>query len=616
TTLDGGSSTVLNNDTGLGDTPVTVSLVTGPTQSAAFTLNADGTFSYTHNGSQNFTDSFSYRVIDNDGQSADAMVDINVTANNHPPIASDINIHVLEDTVYTGTLPAASDENGDAVTYQLDSGSAHGSVLVNVDGSFSFAPEANYNGTDSFGYSVSDGNGGSSSYMVAIDVVAVNDNPVITSHTENDNVILTFEENNLIVTTVTADDPDNDTTTFAIDAGTDLGLFNIDLDSGVLTFIKAPDAENPLDSDQDNIYLVQVLVSDGNGGTDRQSFTIKVTDVDEFDVGLVIDILDDPDVVSLSTEVDDVVGIVAYAEDLDITNSRITYTLDENANGLFAIDPSSGVVTLTSITKPQDFSQFDITVRATSDDGSYSLKSFNICMNRVVDIIPEPEVPHLDEIIFDLGPMEPQDLSVSDVIIEEQEEIEEVPQPAREDQIVAISEIEQDVIEQDVIERFSTALFGSESRNNFQFDYHKARLTPVPVAPNELPTFNTVSSDLLEVPATIWNLLDSMNQEMSDHQGQQVANDGLVFQTATFSTLTLSAGYVAWLLRAGVLSASLLSFTPLWRQIDPLPVLSAHARRRDDDQDDIPDDDPDEKRLAKLFDRKNKLKKQNTPRQR
>ena len=57
TLLDGGAASVLANDTGLGDTPVTVALVTGPTQSAAFTLNADGTFSYTHNGSENFSDS-------------------------------------------------------------------------------------------------------------------------------------------------------------------------------------------------------------------------------------------------------------------------------------------------------------------------------------------------------------------------------------------------------------------------------------------------------------------------------------------------------------------------------------------------------------------------------
>ncbi|MCU7815841.1 MAG: tandem-95 repeat protein, partial [Candidatus Thiodiazotropha sp. (ex Rostrolucina anterorostrata)] len=425
TTLDGGSSTVLNNDTGLGDTPVTVSLVTGPTQSAGFTLNADGTFSYTHNGTENFTDSFTYRVTDNDGQSSDAVVHINVTANNNPPVASDVSIQVEEDTVYTGTLPTASDSNGDAVTYQLESGSTHGSVMVNVDGGFSYTPEVNYNGTDRFRYSISDGNGGISSYTVTINVAAVNDNPVIISHTENENVILSLEENTSIVTTVAADDPDNDAITFAIDAGTDLGLFNIDPDSGVLTFIKAPDAENPLDSDRDNIYLVQVLVSDGNGGTDRQSFTIEVTDVDEFDVGLVVDMEDDPNIVRLSGEADNTAGIVAYAEDLDATNNRITYSLDENAEGLFVINPSSGVVSLTSMAEPQHIAQFDITVRATSDDGSYSLQSFSITLSRVVEEIPEPEVPHLDEIIFDLGPTEPQNLPVVEESIEEPQEIEE-----------------------------------------------------------------------------------------------------------------------------------------------------------------------------------------------
>ena len=37
-------------------------------QHGSLTLNADGTFSYTHDGSENFTDSFTYRVSDDDGQ--------------------------------------------------------------------------------------------------------------------------------------------------------------------------------------------------------------------------------------------------------------------------------------------------------------------------------------------------------------------------------------------------------------------------------------------------------------------------------------------------------------------------------------------------------------------
>ncbi|MES9849037.1 MAG: hypothetical protein ABW145_11665 [Candidatus Thiodiazotropha sp.] len=163
-----------------------------------------------------------------------------------------------------------------------------------------------------------------------------------------------------------------------------------------------------------------------------------------------------------------------------------------------------------------------------------------------------------------------------------------------------------DDIERPAIERLSPSLFSGDSRNSYRYDYYQARLTPVPVAPDELPAFDTSIGELIEVPEAIWHLLDSMNSEMSEHQGQQTSTDRIVVQSATFSTIALSAGYVAWLLRAGVLSASLLSFMPLWRQIDPLPVLSAHAKRRDVDQDHPPDEDPDEKRLAKLFDRKKK----------
>ncbi|MEW8118199.1 MAG: Ig-like domain-containing protein [Candidatus Thiodiazotropha sp.] len=617
TTLVGGSSTVLNNDTGLGDTPVTVSLVADVTY-GTLTLNGDGTFSYTHDGSGIFSDSFTYRITDNDGQTSDTTVTINVISNNNPPEASDINFSVLEDNVYTGNLPAAVDDDGDTVTYRLESNPVHGSITLEADGGFSYTPDADYHGADSFIYSVSDGNGGNNSYLVEIDVVSVNDSPVITSHGENENVLLSLEENATLVTMVTADDPENDALSFTIDGGADLGLFSIDPMSGELVFSHAPDMENPLDADQDNLYQVQVLVSDGNGGTDRQSFTIEVTDVDEFDVGLLMDVEDAPDAISLSDSFDDGVGITVWAEDPDSSQNRITYSLDDDSNGLFAIDPASGTITLASTVENRDASQFEITVRATSEDGSYSLHTFHIAINRVIDTAPEPEQPYLDDIILDLNPEEPvesqattdkagpsqQPPTVVDAVSEEL---------SSEDQEASLStgteertRVVIDDIERPAIERLSPSLFSEDSLNSYRYDYYQARLTPVAVAPKELPAFDTSIGELIEVPEAIWQLLDSMNSEMSEHQREEVSSDKITVQNATFGTLALSAGYVAWLLRAGVLSASLLSFTPLWRQIDPLPVLSAHAKRRDEDQDHPPEEDPEEKRLAKLFDRKKK----------
>jgi VCBS repeat-containing protein len=613
TTLVGGSATVLNNDTGLSDTPVSISLVSDVTN-GTLTLNNDGTFFYTHDGSENFSDSFTYRVTDNDGQMADATVSVTITPVNTSPVASDIGISVLEDSVFTGALPTANDGDGDSITYRLDIDPGHGSVTVDEDGGFSYLPDADFHGADSFVYSVNDGNGGVNSYLVEVDVVSVNDAPTITGHDEAESVLLSSEENNRVVTTISAVDPENDNLTFSIDGGIDLGLFSIDSVSGELVFLNTPDRESPLDSDQDNLYRVDVLVSDGNGGIDRQAFTIEVTDVDEFDVGLLVDIEDSPDMISLSSSVNDEVGITAWAEDRDSSNNLVTYSLDEDADGLFAINPSTGVVTLVSSLENPDASQYKVTVRASSEDGSYSLHTFSIALNRVVEPPSVPETPYLDDLIIDLDPPLPMEsdteagqmsaataLDTATESSQESEVSEEVLQTDQEEQ-------NQDLIETepDVLERFASAMFSSENRGHNNYNFLQARLTPTPASPGELPAFNTMSSELIEVPETIWSLLDVMGREMSEHRNEQASGDGIVLQSATVGTFVLSAGYVAWLLRAGVLSASLLSSMPLWRQVDPLPVLSARAKKREQQRVDLPDDDPEESRIVKLFERKNK----------
>ncbi|WP_193315752.1 cadherin-like domain-containing protein, partial [Janthinobacterium aquaticum] len=75
-------------------------------------------------------------------------------------------------------LPPASDVDGDTVTYTKASDPSHGTVTVNPDGSYSYAPTADYNGNDSFSYTISDGKGGSNTYVVNIVIDPVNDAPV------------------------------------------------------------------------------------------------------------------------------------------------------------------------------------------------------------------------------------------------------------------------------------------------------------------------------------------------------------------------------------------------------------------------------------------------------
>lgn len=100
-------------------------------------------------------------------------------ATNAPPIASDASLSTREDTQLTGSV-TASDPDGDLLTFSLGAAPAHGSALVQADGSFTYTPASNYNGIDSFTVLVDDGNGGTDTATVTINVDPVNDAPSFT----------------------------------------------------------------------------------------------------------------------------------------------------------------------------------------------------------------------------------------------------------------------------------------------------------------------------------------------------------------------------------------------------------------------------------------------------
>ncbi len=91
---------------------------------------------------------------------------------------------------------------------------------------------------------------------------------------------ISVPENTTAVTTLTASDPDGDTLTYSILGGVDQAHFVLDAASGLLSFVSAPDFEQPADADADNVYEVTVQVSDGLL-TATQSLLVTVTDVAE-----------------------------------------------------------------------------------------------------------------------------------------------------------------------------------------------------------------------------------------------------------------------------------------------------------------------------------------------
>ena len=175
---------VLANDSDVDGNPLTAVLVTGPVN-GSLTLNADGSLTYTPNVNFNGGDSFTYKATDGSADSNVATVSITVNPVNDAPVASNDSYNVNEDATLNvaalGVLGNDSDVDGDSLTAVLVSAPANGALTVNADGSFTYAPNANFFGSDSFTYKANDGSLDSNVATVSIAINPVNDAPVATN---------------------------------------------------------------------------------------------------------------------------------------------------------------------------------------------------------------------------------------------------------------------------------------------------------------------------------------------------------------------------------------------------------------------------------------------------
>ncbi|MBB2494787.1 retention module-containing protein, partial [Aquipseudomonas ullengensis] len=182
TILVGGATSVLANDSDADGDPLTATLVTGPTN-GSLTLNANGTFSYTHNGSETTSDSFTYKVNDGSVDGNTVTVNIGVTPVNDAPVANDDFYTINEDQTLVLPLPLNelvtndTDADGDSLRAYMISGASNGSFSV-VGSNVVFTPTPGFSGAASFTYGIYDGKGGTSTATVHITVNPVNDAPV------------------------------------------------------------------------------------------------------------------------------------------------------------------------------------------------------------------------------------------------------------------------------------------------------------------------------------------------------------------------------------------------------------------------------------------------------
>ena len=149
--------------------------------------NLDGTYTITPSANFNGSVTLSYSVTDGHGGSTPASLGYTVDAVNDAPAltsAQAVLAHGTEDTGYTVSqadlLTGFTDVDGDTLSIAGLSAN-NGTVTDNHDGTYTVTPTANFNGSVTLSYSVTDGHGGSTPASLGYTVDAVNDAPALTS---------------------------------------------------------------------------------------------------------------------------------------------------------------------------------------------------------------------------------------------------------------------------------------------------------------------------------------------------------------------------------------------------------------------------------------------------
>ncbi|MBV5322548.1 MAG: cadherin repeat domain-containing protein, partial [Ilumatobacteraceae bacterium] len=262
----------------------------------------------------------------------------------------------------------------------------YGTLIVGKSGDYIYIPGgANADNvpegahvSDDFTYTVKASNGILATQILSVAVTGTAVGDVAMS--DNDPSANTVAENAAIgtvvgITALGVDAGAGATVTYALtnDAG---GKFAIGAQSGVVTVASA------LDFEAASSQTITVKATSSDGSVASSDFTIDVTNVNE---PLVLSDSDpSANTVAEDAAIGTVVGVTALGVDAD-AGATVTYALTNDADGKFAIDAQSGVVTVAGTLDYETATSHTITVQATSSDGSEASSDFTIDVTNAND---------------------------------------------------------------------------------------------------------------------------------------------------------------------------------------------------------------------------------------
>ncbi|WP_425100643.1 Ig-like domain-containing protein [Tropicibacter sp. S64] len=365
---------VQGNDSDPDGDPLTTTAASSPANGSVV-VNGDGTITYTPNSGFSGTDSFDYTVTDGNGGTDSATVTVNVGgggggSGNGAPMAQNDSEATLVDTPITIFVQSNdSDPDGDPLATTGATTPANGSVVVNGDGSITYTPNAGFMGTDSFDYTISDGNGGFDTATVTVVVDDGSNTPPVAFDDTETTTVATPVTLDPTLNDLDAEDPTSALTVLSV--GTPANGTAVLNGNGTVTY-----TPNPGFTGTDSFTYE---LRDTGGLGDQGTVTVTVNPP----ANTAPDAIDD----SASTYIDAPVVIDVLGNDTDPESDPLTTTTATTpANGAVAVNPD-GTITYTPNAGFTGTDSFDYTI--TDGNGGTDTATVTVTVDPALNSDPD-----------------------------------------------------------------------------------------------------------------------------------------------------------------------------------------------------------------------------------